>query len=393
MSANYFILILSARPAPMREHPRAGGSVVAPPPPFPKRYNAPKTYQGNYKGNKTDLAPRRPRLLLHYSTCSPTPLAPPLLQLLHYSTCSPTPLAPPLLHLLPHSACSSTTPLAPLLHQLPHSACSSTTPLAPPLRLLLHCSTCSSTPSPSASYALSFPSPSVSPSDPSLSQFPPPVEPSPQHGCYARSLRPPGCTYHPPAGRPRATSASLLRLLLDPRPHRCQLSFPLVPVLEEVVSRLMSTTIVFRVAPPAVVVRSVIRALQVHAREGMPGLGLVEPRGRSLLRPGWGRVGLVFLPGDVPIVEPSPLAPRPGFRPLLFRMPCASDALEKLAVRVAGRRWQVSATQPRRHPARWRPAWPTRPRSRSRGSLCARGASGSRSRQKAPAAIAFLTGS
>jgi len=82
---------------------------------------------------------------------------------------------------------------------------------------------------------------------------------------------------------------------------------PLVTVLEEVVSRLVSTTIVLRVAPPAVVVRPVIRALQVHAREGMPGLELVEPRGRPLLRPGWGRVGLAFLPEDVSLVKPPPL--------------------------------------------------------------------------------------
>jgi len=63
----------------------------------------------------------------------------------------------------------------------------------------------------------------------------------------------------------------------------------------------VSTTIVLRVAL-AMVVWSVNRALQVHAREGMPGLELVEPRGSSLLRPGCGRVGLAFLPEDVPLL-------------------------------------------------------------------------------------------
>jgi len=68
-----------------------------------------------------------------------------------------------------------------------------------------------------------------------------------------------------------------LRRLLDPRPHHGLLVFPLVAVLEQVVSRLASTTNVFRVTPTAVVVRSVVRALQVHTREGMPGLELVRP--------------------------------------------------------------------------------------------------------------------
>jgi len=46
----------------------------------------------------------------------------------------------------------------------------------------------------------------------------------------------------------------------------------------------------------------------------MPGL---EP----LLRPGWGRIGFAFFPENVAPVELSPLAPRPGFRPLLLRGP------------------------------------------------------------------------
>ena len=92
-------------------------------------------------------------------------------------------------------------------------------------------------------------------------------------------------------------------------------------MLEEVVPRLRSPTDVIRVAPPAVVVRSVVRALQVHTREGMPRLELVIPRGRPLLRPGWGRVRLALLPEHIPLVEVSPLAPRPSLRPLLLRRP------------------------------------------------------------------------
>ena len=98
--------------------------------------------------------------------------------------------------------------------------------------------------------------------------FPPPVEPFSRHWYFARSLGPaaPGCTCHPPAEVTHVPLLlSLLRLLLDPR-HRSWLVFPLVTVLEEVASRLVSITIVLRVAPPAVVVRSVFRALQVHAR-------------------------------------------------------------------------------------------------------------------------------
>ena len=48
-------------------------------------------------------------------------------------------------------------------------------------------------------------------------------------------------------------------------------------VLEEVVSRLVSATVVLRVAPLGMVVQSILRAFQVlHACEGMPGLKLVE---------------------------------------------------------------------------------------------------------------------
>jgi len=154
----------------------------------------------------------------------------------------------------------------------------------------------------------------------------PPLQPPPLH---------PHCPNFPPPVEPLsrlARTAGLSSASRSPTRHFCLplfatsltlahrglLVFPLATVLEEVLSRLVSTTIVLRVAPPAVVVRSVIRALQVHAHEGMPGLELVEPRGRSL---GRGRVGLAFHPEDVPIVEPSPLTPRPGFRPLLLRCP------------------------------------------------------------------------
>ena len=57
------------------------------------------------------------------------------------------------------------------------------------------------------------------------------------------------------------TSASpSSRLLLDPRAHRGLLVFSLVTVLEEVVSRLVSITVVLRVALLAVVVWFVLRA-------------------------------------------------------------------------------------------------------------------------------------
>jgi len=84
---------------------------------------------------------------------------------------------------------------------------------------------------------------------------------------------------------------------------------------------LVSTTTVFRITPPTVVVRSVIRPLQVHAPESVPGIKLVIPRGRPFLRPGWGRVRLAILPEDILFVELSPLTPRPGFRPHLLRVP------------------------------------------------------------------------
>ena len=107
-----------------------------------------------------------------------------------------------------------------------------------------HYSACSSTPPASASCTPSSP---ASPGS-ACPSFPPPVEPSSQHGCFARSLGPPGCTYHLPVGHPRAT-----------RPDRRLLVFPLVVVLEQVVSRLVSTTIVSQVAPPAVVVWFLLR--------------------------------------------------------------------------------------------------------------------------------------
>src|SRR5258705_1388260 len=120
----------------------------------------------------------------------------------------------------------------------------------------------------------------------------------------------------------------------------------------------MSTTIVFPVAPPAVVVRSVLRPLQVHAREGVPGLKLVKPRGCPLLRPGWGRVRLALIPEDIPFVELSPLTPRPGFRPLLLRGPA-------LQVRQGGC-WHgppAVLTRLRGRPVHWRRASAT-PHSR-----------------------------
>jgi len=83
-----------------------------------------------------------------------------------------------------------------------------------------------------------------------------------------------------PLTRQKATHTPLLppplRRLPDPSPQLGPLVLPPATVLEQVAPRLMSPTIALRVAPPAVVVRSVVRALQVHTREGMPGLELVE---------------------------------------------------------------------------------------------------------------------
>jgi len=106
---------------------------------------------------------------------------------------------------------------------------------------------------------------------------------------FARSLEPPGGTYHPPIGRPRATSASPSSFL-DPRPHHSLLVLLLVAVLEQA-SRLASTTTVFWVAPPAVVVRPVLRAFQVHTRTWA---GRAARLSSSLPWPGSDRVCLFF---------------------------------------------------------------------------------------------------
>jgi len=58
--------------------------------------------------------------------------------------------------------------------------------------------------------------------------------------------------HHPPLPLP------LPRRLLDPIPQLGLLGFPPRAVLEKVVSRLLRTTVVLRVAPPTVVVRSVV---------------------------------------------------------------------------------------------------------------------------------------
>ena len=58
--------------------------------------------------------------------------------------------------------------------------------------------------------------------------------------------------------------------LVDPRPQLGRLVLPPGIVLKQVVRRLLSATDVGRTA--GCVVRSVVRALRLHAREGMPGL-------------------------------------------------------------------------------------------------------------------------
>jgi len=114
---------------------------------------------------------------------------------------------------------------------------------------------------------------------------PPPPAPLPPHRCpnfpplavlsvprrwSARSRALQRCTSHPPRGPPHATSAFPFRLLLGPRPQCGLLVFPPVTVLEQVVSCLLCPTVVLRVTPPAVVIRPVVHALQIHTREGMP---------------------------------------------------------------------------------------------------------------------------
>jgi len=73
------------------------------------------------------------------------------------------------------------------------------------------------------------------------------------------SLGPPGCTYHPPVA---PLLLPPLRRLLDPRPHHGLLVIPLVAGLSsgEYHYRFPGRT------TPAVVVRPVLRAFQVHAR-------------------------------------------------------------------------------------------------------------------------------
>jgi len=98
------------------------------------------------------------------------------------------------------------------------------------------------------------------------------------------------------------------------------LIFPPRAVLEQVVARLLHTTVVVRVAPPTVVVRPIVYALQIHTREGMPRLELVEPRGCPFFGPGWGRVRFPLFSEYVTFVEVSPLTPRSGFWPFLSRV-------------------------------------------------------------------------
>jgi len=69
---------------------------------------------------------------------------------------------------------------------------------------------------------------------PRYPNFPPPVELSFRHKCFARSLGPPGCTSHPPVGAHAPLLLPPLRRLLDPRPLHGLLVLPLVAVLEQV---------------------------------------------------------------------------------------------------------------------------------------------------------------
>jgi len=139
-----------------------------------------------------------------------------------------------------------------------------TTPLAPPLR-----------PPPRPP-----PPPSLHPHCP---DFPPPAGPFSRRGCFSSASRSPTRHFCFPFF---VASLTLTHMTLT------HITVPLVAVFEKVVSRLVSTTIVLRVAPPAVVVR----LLSVLFKY-MPGLELVEPRGCSLLRPGRGRGRACLSPG------------------------------------------------------------------------------------------------
>ena len=119
-----------------------------------------------------------------------------------------------------------------------------------------------------------------------------------------------------------------------------------------------------------------------HTREGMPRLELVVPRGRPLLRPGWDRVRLA-LPENVTLIELSPLAPRPGFRPFFLRCPAPE-------VRQGGRSCcrpgAIGERQPF-HPMVVRFTSVQLGPPRSRGSPCGPGTSVSRFRWRVPACI------
>ena len=77
--------------------------------------------------------------------------------------------------------------------------------------------------------------------------FPPPAAPLSRRRWTAKSQALLGCTSHPPRGHPRATSASPLCCLLDPRPKFGLLVLPPVTVLKQVVPRLVSPTVILRV--------------------------------------------------------------------------------------------------------------------------------------------------
>ena len=95
-----------------------------------------------------------------------------------------------------------------------------------------HYSACSSTPSAAASCAPSSPASPGSPSDPSLSQISSAGGAVLPTWMLRKKSKTAGLHLSSPVDRPRATSASLLRRLLDPRPHRSLSVFPFVTVLE-----------------------------------------------------------------------------------------------------------------------------------------------------------------
>ena len=107
--------------------------------------------------------------------------------------------------------------------------------------------------------------------------------------------------------------------------------------------------------------------MPVRAWPDLSWYSRIEPRGRSLLRPGWVGSGLPFSRRAYPLL--SRLRSHHDRASGHF----FSDALRFRCAREVGSEGSRSPLASvihsiRGHPARWRPPWPTHPRSRSWGS-------------------------